>query len=132
MCWLASPRRKSNAWTNFFVLMRLHVWIRLICALTAAYGFKASALDQVEVFKSGTDGYHTYRIPAAVMTTNGTLVAVCEGRKDNARDTGRIDLVLKESKDGGKTWSPQRVLWSDGTNVCGNPTLLVDKSTGTI
>jgi sialidase-1 len=86
----------------------------------------------VEVFRSGTDGYHTYRIPAAVMTTNGTLLAVCEGRKDSARDTGRIDLVVKQSKDGGKTWSLQRVLWSDGPNVCGNPTLLVDKRTGTI
>src|SRR5215471_10229513 len=112
--------------------MRLHVWNWLICALTAAHGFEVSALEQVEVFESGTDGYHTYRIPAAVMTTNGTLLAVCEGRKDSARDTGRIDLVLKLSKDGGNTWSPQRVLWSDGTNVCGNPTLLVDKPTGTI
>jgi sialidase-1 len=66
------------------------------------------------------------------MTTNETLLAVCEGRKDSARDTGTIDLVLKQSRDGGKTWSPQRVLWSDGTNVCGNPTLLVDHVTGTI
>lgn len=112
--------------------MRLHLWTRLVYTLTAAYGLEALALEQVEVFNSGADGYHTYRIPAAVMTTNGTLLAICEGRKDSPRDTGRIDLVLKQSKDGGHTWSPQRVLWSDGTNVCGNPTLLLDKLTGTI
>lgn len=90
------------------------------------------SFSQIEVFKSGTEGYHTYRIPSAVLAPNGMLLAICEGRKESARDTGRIDLVLRQSSDGGKTWGSQRVLWSDGTNVCGNPTLLLDRITGTI
>jgi sialidase-1 len=110
----------------------LNALVWLGCGLIAIHTFEARGLEQVEVFKSGKDGYHTYRIPAVVVATNRTVLAFCEGRKDSARDTGRIDLVLKQSFDGGRTWGPQRVLWSDSTNVCGNPTVLVDRITGTI
>ena len=48
------------------------------------------------------------------------------------QDTGRIDLVLKRSTDGGRTWSKQQVVWSDGANTCGNPCPVVDQSTGVI
>src|SRR5664279_1101406 len=44
------------------------------------------------VFISGQDGYHTHRIPALVVTTNGTALAFCEGRKHSRSDTGDIDL----------------------------------------
>ncbi len=35
----------------------------------------------VEVFVSGRDGYHTYRIPALIVTEKGALLAFCEGRR---------------------------------------------------
>lgn len=38
-------------------------------------------LEQVDVFLSGKDGYHTYRIPALAVTKKGTVLAFCEGRK---------------------------------------------------
>jgi sialidase-1 len=84
------------------------------------------------VFVSGTDGYHTYRVPAIVVTTNGTLLAFCEGRKSSRSDTGKIDLLLKRSTDNGKTWSAQQIVRSDGENVCGNPTPVVDETTGVV
>ena len=84
------------------------------------------------LFESGTSGYHTFRIPAIVTTTKGTLLAFCEGRKNSSSDTGDIDLVMKRSHDGGKTWSDLSVIWDDGLNVCGNPAPVVDRSTGTI
>src|SRR5437660_1667230 len=90
----------------------------------------ASAPSANDVFISGMDGYHTYRIPALVVTTNGTVLAFCEGRKNSRSDTGKIDLLLKRSTDGGKTWSPQQIVRSDGDNVCGNPAPVVDESTG--
>src|SRR5688572_1060899 len=78
-------------------------------------------LRTADLFVAGREGYHTYRIPVLVTATNGTLLAFCEGRRDNASDTGRIDMLLKRSTDRGETWTPQQVVWSDGTNVCGNP-----------
>src|SRR5690349_9963636 len=102
----------------------------LLLALLASFGAHAASL--VTVFASGRDGYHTYRIPVLSRATNGTLLAFCEGRKDSASDSGRIDLLLKRSHDNGRTWSPQEVVWSDGANVCGNPAPLVDTTTGTI
>ena len=41
--------------------------------------------EQRPLFVSGRDGYHTYRIPALLTTVQGTLLAFCEGRKDDRR-----------------------------------------------
>lgn len=84
------------------------------------------------LLKSGSDGYHTFRIPAIVSTTKGNIIAFAEGRKHGSSDTGDIDLVMKKSSDGGKTWSDLKVIWDDGDNVCGNPAPVVDRSTGII
>lgn len=87
---------------------------------------------QVDVFISGADGYHTYRIPSLLVTKKGTLLALCEGRKHSRSDSGDIDLLCKRSQDGGKTWSQQQVVWDDKANTCGNPCPVVDEQTGTI
>ena len=86
----------------------------------------------VEVFISGEDGYHTYRIPAIIKAEDGSLLAFAEGRRGGQGDSGDIDLVMKRSTDGGVTWSEQRCLWDDGPNTCGNPCPVVDRSTGRI
>ncbi|MHC4418655.1 MAG: sialidase family protein, partial [Planctomycetota bacterium] len=70
------------------------------------------------VFVSGRDGYHTYRIPSLIVTMRGTLLAFCEGRKDSAKDQGDHDMLVKRSGDGGRTWSRQKVIWDDGPNTC--------------
>jgi len=87
---------------------------------------------QVDVFISGTDGYHTYRIPAVIVTPKGTILAFCEGRKKSSSDTGDIDIVLKRSTDGGKTWGKMQVVADHGPHVIGNPCPVVDRTTGTI
>jgi len=84
------------------------------------------------VYVSGQDGYHTYRIPALTVTKAGTVLAFCEGRKNSSSDTGEINLLVKRSTDGGRTWSPQQVVWDDAGNTCGNPCAVVDQQTGTI
>jgi len=91
-----------------------------------------ASLELSSVFTSGTDGYHTYRIPAVIVTTNGTVLAFCEGRRNSGSDSGDIDLLLKRSADGGKTWSAQQLIWSDAENTCGNPAPVVDQTTGEI
>ena len=98
----------------------------------AAAGFAASPVEQVDVFTSGQEGYHTYRIPAVLRAANGTLLAFCEGRKSGGGDSGDIDLLLKRSTDGGRTWGPTQVVWNDAENTCGNPCPVLDESTGTV
>lgn len=87
---------------------------------------------QTPLFVSGEDGYDTYRIPSLIVTSKGTVLAFCEGRKAGRGDTGDIDLLLKRSEDNGETWSDQQVVWDDGPNTCGNPCPVVDETTGTI
>lgn len=84
------------------------------------------------LYISGQDGYDTFRIPALAVTTKGTVLAFCEGRKNSRSDTGDIDLLVKRSTDGGRTWSKQHVVWDDADNTCGNPCAVVDREIGTI
>lgn len=88
--------------------------------------------EQFDVFVAGQGGYHTYRIPSVIVTQRGTLLAFCEGRKFGRGDAGDIDLLLKRSGDGGKTWSSAQLVWDDAANTCGNPCPVVDRDTGTI
>ena len=84
------------------------------------------------VFKSGTNGYNTFRIPSIIKTKSGALLAFAEGRKNNASDSGDIDLVLRRSENNGKTWGDLIVIRDDGDNVCGNPSPVLDNKTGNI
>ncbi|MET8944127.1 sialidase family protein [Streptomyces sp. NPDC004542] len=83
-------------------------------------------------YVSGEGGYDTYRVPAAVVTQNGTLLAFAEGRHAGAGDTGDIDVVLRRSTDGGCTWGPLRVVAAGHGDTRGNPAPVVDPRTGTI
>ena len=83
-------------------------------------------------FVSGSEGYHTFRIPAILVTVKGTILAFCEGRGKSSSDTGDINLLLKRSLDNGKTWQPRQTIWDDGANVCGNPCVVMDLETKTI
>jgi sialidase-1 len=89
----------------------------------------------VDVFTSGTEGYHTFRIPAIETAADGTLVALAEARKYSRSDPGHndneIDLVYKRSEDGGETWSDLLVLVHPGErwSAC-NPEILLDRTTG--
>jgi sialidase-1 len=110
--------------------LRFLILISFLCLSTALLSAVAPTIT--DVFVSGTDGYHTYRIPTIVVTTNATVLAFCEGRKNARSDTGKIDLLLKRSVDGGKSWSAQQIVRSDGDNVCGNPAPVVDETTGVV
>jgi len=87
---------------------------------------------QTAVYASGADGYNTYRIPSVIVTTKGTVLAFAEGRKAGRGDAGDIDLLLKRSTDGGRTFSAQQTVWDDAQNTCGNPCPVIDRTTGTI
>jgi sialidase-1 len=79
-----------------------------------------------------TDGYFRYRIPALVETEGDSILAFCEGRKRTGGDDDEIDILVKTSRDGGVTWSDQRIVVSEGTETCGNPCPISDRTTGVI
>lgn len=93
---------------------------------------QASVVDQTDVFVSGENGYHTYRIPSLLRAADGTLLAFCEGRKQGRGDSGDIDLVLKRLEPGGSAFGEMVIVWDDGPNTCGNPCPVLDRETGTI
>ncbi|MFE2586944.1 exo-alpha-sialidase [Streptomyces sp. NPDC059378] len=88
---------------------------------------------QQVLFKASQDpGYACFRIPAIVTTTDGTLLAFAEGRVLNCGDAADIDIVLKRSTDGGRTWGPLQVVNEGGGDTHGNPAPVVDRETGRI
>jgi sialidase-1 len=85
-----------------------------------------------DVWVAGEGGYQSYRIPAVVRTGRGTLLAFCEGRKGGSKDWGDIDVLVKRSRDGGRTWGAAGVVADFGTDTVGNPAPVVDRKTGVI
>ena len=94
--------------------------------------FVSHTNDLKYIFKSGSEGYNTFRIPSIITTDSGVVLAFAEGRKNSSSDSGDIDLVLKRSIDGGKTWGDLIIIRDDSTNVCGNPSPVIDRKTGKI
>ncbi|MFF4571662.1 exo-alpha-sialidase [Streptomyces sp. NPDC001410] len=89
--------------------------------------------EQQVLFKASQDpGYACFRIPAIVRTTDGTLLAFAEGRVLNCGDAADIDLVVKRSTDGGRTWGPLQVVNEGAGDTHGNPAPVVDRDTGRI
>jgi len=106
-----------------------------LCFLTAGIKLQASELFSTTVFKRGEEGYHTYRIPSLITTPKGTVLAICEARKNSGADDGNIDLVLKRSTDNGDTWGPVELIYEVGGDkpiTIGNPCPVIDQSTGII
>ena len=119
--------------------LRVFAFIHLAVAIQSLAFFpsvaKAAELAQTDVFTAGTDGYHTFRIPALVATPKGTLLAICEGRKTGRGDHGDLDLVQKRSVDGGKTWGKLELIHEEGGTAkvtIGNPCPVVDQTTGVL
>ncbi|GGX22610.1 sialidase family protein [Streptomyces noursei] len=93
----------------------------------------SGGFDQRVLFKAAYEkGYFCFRIPAIVRTVRGTLLAFAEGRVHDCGDAGDIDLVLKRSTDGGRTWGPLQVVNHGDGDTHGNPAPLVDRRTGRI
>ncbi|MPQ43258.1 exo-alpha-sialidase, partial [Clostridium tarantellae] len=97
------------------------------------YVVEDQLFKEFNVFSTEQDGYATTRIPGIVATSNGTLIAYCEGRSSGS-DWATMDLVIKRSTDGGETWSEPIVLF-DGINTgktYNNPVMIADKNSGLV
>jgi sialidase-1 len=92
----------------------------------SVFSFTFSQQNKIQVFISGEDGYNTYRIPAIIDLPNGELLAFCEGRVNNAGDFGNVDIVMKRSKDKGKTWNAFKIIVDYDSLQAGNPSPVID------
>ena len=99
--------------------------------LLAASRLLATEAEFFDVFKSKTEGYAQIRIPAVVVTRAGSVLAFAEGRQKPS-DQAENDIVMKRSTDGGKTWSPLKVLHDDGAHSLNNPTVVQEQQSGRI
>ena len=59
-----------------------------------------------------TDGCRFYRIPAMVLDREGNIVVASDRRYNSNADLGKhkIDVSIRRSTDGGRTWSPQNII----------------------
>ena len=99
-----------------FLLVNLFL---LQIAFSAQLLGEEKVLETKVIFRKRVDGYNNIRIPAICYTKDGTLLAFAEGRE--AGDKGDIDLIMRRSKDRGKTWGEIHVIWDHKINTCGNP-----------
>ena len=103
------------------------------CGLVAQTGDRAKPfMEQSVLFRSGEASYFCFRIPALMTSSKGTLLAFAEARKTDCEDWDQIDLVLKRSEDGGRTWSDLRVLFHDGKRSVNQPSPILDRETGVL
>jgi sialidase-1 len=107
-------------------------------------------LQKLDLFEAGQGGYVLYRIPGMVVTSKGTVLAYCEARKAAKGDWGPIDVLMRRSTDGGRTFSPPKAivevqgdlpvnplaaaqnLDQPGDNTVNNPVAFVDHKTGAV
>jgi sialidase-1 len=84
-------------------------WLATALLLCANMASAEPRLETIELFEAGQNGYKIFRIPGVVVTAKGTVLAYCEARKTGS-DWGEIDILLRRSTDGGRTWgAPTRM-----------------------
>ncbi len=89
---------------------------------------------QTLLFENGTGGHRAYTTPTLLTTASGAILAICEGRNSDPKvmggDSGDIDLVMRRSLDGGRSWEPKRVIVRIGPDTDGNAAPVLDRETG--
>lgn len=88
-------------------------------------------LEKTDLFEVGEKGYLSYRIPALVVTSRGTVLAFCGARK-TVSDWAVTQLLMRRSTDGGQTWTPRRVVAAQEGATVDCPVPIVDRITGSV
>lgn len=93
----------------------------LSCLLSLQVFAAEPAVEKTDLFTGGEGGSALYRIPGIVVTTKGTALAYCEARRKSGADWGEIEVHLRRSTDGGRTWSAPQHIAHSGERIEGNP-----------
>lgn len=111
-------------------MKRRDLFMVLATAVCAA-GIHAAEPVFTDVFRAGSDGYASVRIPSVVVTRGGAVLAFAEGRQ-KPHDQAENDIVLRRSTDAGATWSPLQVVAADGAHSLNNPTAVMERESGRV
>jgi sialidase-1 len=105
----------------------------LLALVTLVRGGAAFSAEPefTEVFIASQDGYQSIRIPSIVVTKQGVVLAFAEGRAADS-DQAANDIILKRSRDDGRTWLPLQLIADDGANSLNNPTAVVEQASGRV
>lgn len=81
-----------------------------------------------EPFPQGTGGSNSFRIPALVTLSDGTLVAATDARWNSTLDNGGIDTLVSVSTDNGANWyySYANYLGDNGNEYNNGSTCFID------
>jgi sialidase-1 len=101
-------------------LVAILVWL---LSLNSAPVCAAPFLEKRDLFEERTHGFVSYRIPGMVVTARGTVLVYCEARKFTGFDWGEIEIHLRRSTDGGRTFEPVRQIAHLGPRLPRNPVL---------
>ena len=113
----------------FFCLLVSVTVSNMGCKTLRTSSHKQPFFDSTIVFEPNKSTYASIRIPALVITLKGTLLAFAEGRVDTASDWAEMDLLMRRSTNGGKTWEAGTVIAPrQGKSPTSNPTPIVDKA----
>jgi sialidase-1 len=119
--------RFNSLYSTIILVNKKRLLMKIVASLlflfSYAHGFSQ---EKVPVFISGEEGHKTYRIPAVIGLPNGDILAFCEGRVNGGSDFGNIDIVMKRSSDGGKTWSSLQTIINVDSLQAGNPAPVTD------
>jgi sialidase-1 len=77
--------------------------------------------ERIHLFKAREGGYHHYRVPSCVVSPGGVAMVFTEARK-NTRDGQSlqhadywdIDILMRRSSDGGRSWEERRMVVDHG------------------
>ena len=115
--------------------MKILLWVLggvlALVMLTHQSNALAAEPEFISVFDARLDGYPSIRIPSVVVTKSGAVLAFAEGRAANT-DQAANDIILKRSRDGGRTWLPCELIADDGANSLNNPTAVVEQASGRV
>lgn len=103
------------------MLARVLTGCGMFCFLISAVAAQQSKLDSVELFPPGMNGIALYRIPGIVCSSQGTLLAYCEARRNGKSDWGEIEVHMRRSTDGGASWTEPMSIAHRGPRIEGNP-----------
>jgi len=113
------PHLQSPPLTSLSIMHRLLFTLILVVGTHLLPA--APLLESSPVFPVAMNGVARYRIPGVVITTKGTVLAYAEARRHGSADWGEIEVHLRRSLDGGRTWLPAQTIAHRGPRIEGNP-----------